>query len=243
MGPNQGAGVPASYNSDGLQWDLQPFNVSIPSPGSYSARLPGWGSGPLVSASTGLVTSSSVNGGYTVETLSTPSLKAVKDQVGENGEITLQLAATNENQHYVLFAYYLIHTGYREQQTPTLVTGASQSPVEYFWQNGSFLVDHYSTEGAKTIASFWDNYLLNGSSTAEHMREVGSYVWEDSQEYPYNLLWTRYLPELFESNCGYSIEPYLPTLFGGAITYQLDDPAASQLLNFNYRETVSDRDI
>jgi hypothetical protein len=30
LGPNQGAGVPAPYDSDGLLWDLNFFVVSVP---------------------------------------------------------------------------------------------------------------------------------------------------------------------------------------------------------------------
>ena len=55
IGPNQGAGVPAEFDDEGLQWDLRPFNVTVPIGGRFDGILPGWETGPLVSASTGLV--------------------------------------------------------------------------------------------------------------------------------------------------------------------------------------------
>jgi hypothetical protein len=44
LGPNQGAGVPAPFDSDGLLWDLNFFDVSVPLGGSFNGVLPGWNS-------------------------------------------------------------------------------------------------------------------------------------------------------------------------------------------------------
>jgi hypothetical protein len=55
MGPNQGTGVPASIDSDGLMWDLVIFNSTVPLGESFDAILPGWGTGTLEAVVTGLV--------------------------------------------------------------------------------------------------------------------------------------------------------------------------------------------
>lgn len=49
LGPNQGAGVPAHPDDEGVMWELWPFNVSVPIGGSFNTVLPGWGTGELVS--------------------------------------------------------------------------------------------------------------------------------------------------------------------------------------------------
>lgn len=169
LGPNQGAGVPASVDTDGLQWDLAPFHVTVPLGGTYDAELPGWGSGKLVAAVTGLLTTS-VNqtvlaegffGGtpynQTLNTLSTDSLTDVTQQVGTNGHVSLQFPSNVEGLNFTLFAYYLIHTEHREQQTPSLIIpGVPQSPVTTFWQNGSWIVDHFSSSGAQVCCKATD---------------------------------------------------------------------------------------
>lgn len=48
LGPNQGAGVPAKPDDEGIMWDLWPWNISVPIGGSYDDVLPGWGSGEFV---------------------------------------------------------------------------------------------------------------------------------------------------------------------------------------------------
>lgn len=48
LGPNQGAGVPAERDDEGVMWYLNPFNVSVPLGGTFNATLPGWGSGEFV---------------------------------------------------------------------------------------------------------------------------------------------------------------------------------------------------
>jgi hypothetical protein len=57
FGPNQGQGVPAIEGSDGLMLDLASLNISIPAGGSFHGVLPGRGTGPIVSVTTGEVTS------------------------------------------------------------------------------------------------------------------------------------------------------------------------------------------
>lgn len=48
LGPNQGAGVPAQPDDEGVMWQLLPFNTSVPVGGLVTGQLPGWGSGKFV---------------------------------------------------------------------------------------------------------------------------------------------------------------------------------------------------
>ena len=48
LGPNQGAGVPAHPDDEGIMWQLLPFNVSVPLGAYFDDILPGWGTGRFV---------------------------------------------------------------------------------------------------------------------------------------------------------------------------------------------------
>ncbi|THW43029.1 hypothetical protein D6D22_04627 [Aureobasidium pullulans] len=216
LGPNQGAGVPAPYNSDGIQWDLQPFNVTVPIGGNFNDLLPGWGTGPLVSASIGLLTKTTNETTAIYKTLSQQSMVDVTNKVNTAGRLTYQFPAGSAGESYVVFAYYLVHTGFMEQRSPlSVIPGVPQSPVTSYVQNGSWVVDHFSTKGAKLVTDFWEQHLLNGSDTSQLLKQVGNYVWEDSQEYPANILWTPGLASSFQTSHGYSVNKYLPILLAG----------------------------
>lgn len=195
LGPNQGAGVPAHPDDEGVMWQLLPFNTSVPVGELFNDVLPGWGSGKLISASIGLVTSKEnatwsampawqyheYNG--TRQTLSTASLQDVTNKVNQdNGQIELQFPSGAEGIEYRLFAYYETTSTYLEQASPLeLNTSVAQSPVNSYVQNGSRVVDHFSAKGAQLIVDFWEQHLLEGDSR-ELIKEVGNFAWEDSME-------------------------------------------------------------
>lgn len=254
LGPNQGAGVPAPLDADGLQWDLEPFNVTIPIGGRFNDVLPGWETGPMVSASIGLVKSSANISSVMTYTLASESLQEVTDRVAHDGRLALTVPTNAAGERYMIFAYYLVHTQAREQQTPELVIsgeGVEQSPVETLVQNGSCLVDHFSAKGAEQMATFWKSYLLNGGKTAQLAREVGHYMWEDSQEFHANILWTPRVPDAFRARHGYSLGKYLPLLMhdngGGLSTFGdtktttafiTDEPDSGDSHVMDFRQTV-----
>lgn len=227
IGPNQGAGVPAPVDSEGLQWNLILANKSVPIGGNFSGALPGWGTGELVAATTALVLSSVYtdatepslpNDGITNRTqvtLASDSLQDVTSQVSASGEISLSFPSNATGLEYMLFAFYQEHTEYREQEPPgQIISSVPQSPVTSYVQNGSWVVDHFSLAGAQAVIDFWNTYLLD-SDTAALLTEVGNYGWEDSQEFgtAVYITWTDQLPERFEANRGYSLSKYLPILF------------------------------
>ncbi|KAL2004612.1 hypothetical protein VTN00DRAFT_3348 [Thermoascus crustaceus] len=223
MGPNQGQGVPAPDDSDGLMWDLHAYNISVPIGGSFSGQLPGWGAGKLQAAITGLAISSvnvsglapslpnNVVSNRTQITLSTESLQDITSQVSPDGTVAIQFPSDKTGIEHTIFAIYLVKMHYRNEADPTTLNGPHTVPHDIV-HNGSWAVDHFSSSGAKVMTEFWEKYLLvNG--TKELLMEVGNYAWEDSVEIPPNLYWTKYLPDVFEKNRGYSINRWLPILF------------------------------
>ena len=232
LGPNQGAGVPAETNDPGIMWDLWPYNLSIPIGGSFDGTLPGWNEvdgGEFVAASVGLVTQREA-GNFTAYpawlgpdyyngsqlTLAASSLQDITDQVdATTGHLSISFSANASGLEYQVFAYYQNHTNYHEQAPPWYVNASvPQSPVETFVENGSWVVDHYSSTGAKLVIDFWENYLL-GNGTRELIQEVGNYGWEDSQEFGAGtLVW--YTPQLlnaFSAGRGYNLTKYLPLIY------------------------------
>ena len=163
LGPNQGAGVPTPADDNGLLWDLASFNVTMPN-GSFSGVLPGWGTGSFVSASVGLVTST-VNETVTtyyfqnletthalVSTLQSESLQDLTPEVGSDGTVSFAASANNQTGNWTLFAYYLVHSEFRECASPDEVNATvPQSPITNYVQNGSWVVSSTSS----SIASFY----------------------------------------------------------------------------------------
>jgi len=166
MGPNQGQGVPAHEDDDGLMWDLHPYNVSIPIGGSFHGTLPGWGIGKLQAAITGLVTSSVTSSVYapslpnatpanrTQNTLAADSLKDVTSQVGSDGTLSISFPSDVQGIEYTMFAMYLVQEHYRNEADPTTLIGPETEPHDFVY-NGSWTVDHFSAQGAKVMTDFW----------------------------------------------------------------------------------------
>lgn len=227
MGPNQGTGVPAEYNSDGLMWDLVLYNITVPIGGSFNGTLPGWGTGSLEAAITGLAlqeesTSSPTpglpgDGAYfrTQVTLNAGSLKDVTSQVSSSGHLQVQFKpwsnSTSKGLYNTIFAIYLIHSHYRAQDGPYDLGGPQTAP-QTLAQNGSWAVDHFSELGAQTSTTFWEDYILQ-NGTRELLMEAGNYGWEDSVEIQSNVYWTKNFSTYFQGDHGYSVKKWMPILF------------------------------
>ena len=237
MGPNQGAGVPAPIDSDGLMWDVVAYNVSVPIGGQFNGKLPGWGSGSLEAAVAGTVTGSKVftnkdsSGGLpgdrqlarTEYTLSASSLTDVTDKVDAKGNLQLNFASSNQTgTHHIIFAIYVIKSLYRAQQGPLEMKGPHTSPQSWV-HNGSWAVDHFSALGAQTMTKFWEEYIVN-NGTRTMLMDVGNYAWEDSVEIEANVYWTKNLSSIFSSDHGYSIKKWLPVLFHRNGHYKNSNP-------------------
>lgn len=241
-GPNQGAGVPAPYNSDGLLWDLAAYNSTFSTSKGFRGTLPGWGSGRLIAATTGTVKSSTASEAVLYES----SLQDVTTKVSSGGGLNIKAIGQSEGTESIVFAYYLIHSRSREAPDPTDPTiskAVPQSPVTTYSQNGSWVVDHWSAAGAQVVASFWKESILDGE-IGQLLREVGNYLWEDSQEFSVATFWTPGLQKKFLSNRGYSINKYIPLVVGSGgttsnITYVTDESDAGASHIVDYQQTVS----
>ncbi|KAJ5909561.1 secreted protein [Penicillium tannophilum] len=242
-GPNQGAGVPALYNSDGLLWDLAAYNSTFSSSKGFKATLPGWGSGRFVAATTGTVKSSTASEAV----LYASSLQDVTSKVSTDGSLKIKATSKSEGTESLVFAYYLVHSRYREAPDPTdpsIATAVPQSPVTTYSQNGSWVVDHWSVAGAQTVANFWKESILD-SDIKQLLREVGNYLWEDSQEFSVATFWTPDLQKKFLSNRGYSINKYIPLVVGSGgttsnITYVTDESDAGASHIVDYQQTLTE---
>lgn len=247
MGPNQGAGIPAPYNDDGLLCDLAPFSANISQGTSSIESIPGWGGGynadSLVAAVTALVVAD--NG--TQVTLAASSLEDVTSSVNAaDGSLSFDFDAGE----YVLFTFYQEQSEYREVMAGDQVEAAvPQSPIQNYKQNGSWVVDHFSATGAQIFIDFWNTSLLSGN-TSDAIREVGNFLWEDSQEFGANnsIFWTPKFSDVFLANRGYNVSTWLPvivsadlaglTTFSG-VTYITDEDDAGLGHIEDYEQTVS----
>jgi len=257
MGPNQGQGVPAHENEDGLMWDLNLYQASVPVGGSFDDTIPGWGTGKLQTVITGLVTKAENSSAAEPslpnnppsdrlqKTLATSTLEDVTDQVGKDGHLKVDFGsdATGGGLENIVFAVYLVHSNVRNQAGPTQLLGPQTQP-QNFIQNGSWTVDHFSARGAKVMTDFWEKYLLV-DGTKEALKKVGNYAWEDSVENNPNIHWTRDLPEAFEARRGYSVNKWLPILFHQnsllehfSTWFITDEPDAGNSHIADYRTTV-----
>ncbi|KAF7548818.1 hypothetical protein G7Z17_g6810 [Cylindrodendrum hubeiense] len=190
LGPNQGQGVPAHPDNEGLQWDMVPFTEEIPARGSFNNKIPGWGTGSLVSLVTALVKSNQSityagvglfgvqNVTYNEYRLSHKTLKEVTGQVDQRGYVKLSLPQAPKGSHYRLFAFYEKLTGHKN---------LNFSPTEHgtIFDNGSYAVDHFSAKGAAVVSAFWEEHILKGEVPGL-LAKVGNYAWEDSIELTYN---------------------------------------------------------
>ncbi|KAL2203672.1 hypothetical protein CC79DRAFT_1388306 [Sarocladium strictum] len=221
IGPNQGQGVPAEPDDEGLQRDLIPYAEPIPS-NARTIDLPGWGEGDLVAAVTGLVTanaSQSSDPAYLELTIREGSLKVATHKVSRQGKVhiaALDLEPGLGEQW--LFSFYERRTLAKNLDFPR------NSPRTIF-DNGSFVVDHFSAQGAHTVIQFWEKHIL-GRGMDKLLSQAGHYGWEDSLEVLSNISWTPRLPQLFKKQHGYDIAPYLPLIMwsNNNINIQKDRP-------------------
>lgn len=142
--------MPAPHDDPGIMWDLLSYNISVPIGESFSGQLPGWGSGELVAATTGLVTeqqsvnlsaSPSYNGPYYYDgkryTMTKESLRDVTDRVSPNGTLNIDFASNRSGIEHQIFAFYQVRSRYYQFPPPEQLATVPQSPITSFVQNGS----------------------------------------------------------------------------------------------------------
>jgi hypothetical protein len=182
--------------------------------GTYDGQLPGWGDGELISAVVFEVLNVSVissqafgipdqiamaigNSGTTQYTISADSLTDVTSLV-QNGSISLNVLASNSDSYHLLYASY-----YAKSFDRSCI--ASSSDPQNILQNGSFVVDHFSTKGAQTTTQFLENNIFNDDSLKDLMKQVGNYLFEDSVEITSDAYWTPNFTIAFQAKHGVCI--------------------------------------
>ncbi|KAL2846698.1 hypothetical protein BJY01DRAFT_263257 [Aspergillus pseudoustus] len=228
LGPNQGQGVPASPDNEGLEWELVPFSIEIPKTGQFEGVIPGWGTGDLVSLVIARVksnrtfsyelpfyTGDPLTISYDEFELDHQSVIERTRQVGSSGHVRLSLPKASSGSHYRMFAFYERLAGYKNLRFPS-------NRDDTIFDNGSYAVDHFDAKGAQVISQFWSEYILTPELT-QLLGQVGKYAWEDSLELEFNITWSRSLPRRFRQLHGYDIQPYLPLL-----TFQQNTLATQQ---------------
>ncbi|CRG91023.1 Multicopy suppressor of chk1 protein 1 [Talaromyces islandicus] len=224
VGPNQGQGVPAKIDDQGLQWDLHPSFMTVPDNGIFDAVPNGWGSGELVALISAELISSRNETSYQLLVLKSGTLEDQTNQVSKNGHVLLNFES---HKTHVLFAFYQSQTLEQNVYFPSSVHNT-------IWDNGSFTVDHFSARGAETVIKFWEEHILPSgvddllSQSANETNTCEG--WEDSIEITWNISWTPSLPQTFKARHGYPLEPYLPLIMFGNnnIAQQSSDPGLIQ---------------
>lgn len=153
--------------------------MKISKNGHFNGKIPGWGTGKLVALVSAEVLSTkniSMNTAGTPSFLGTPqtyylqmtlkngTLTEWTNEVSSSGHVSLKLPTTES---YRLFAFY-------ESLSHEKNLDYSSEPSKTIWDNGSYVVDHYSARGAQTTIKFWEKHLLT-DEIKELLMDVGNY--------------------------------------------------------------------
>ncbi|KAJ4350294.1 uncharacterized protein N0V89_008915 [Didymosphaeria variabile] len=220
LGANQGAGVPSAVQGPGLAKELVYGNTTIQPGATFSGKVPEpvvefnqltgfmnvpelWGPSELIAVVAGRALDTILLAEYFY--LSVLDEKSLIDLTNVTDKGRLTWTAPQGNGTWVIFAIYERYTNQRSCVSILNATTALG--------NGSWMVDHWSANGAKKMTDFWDQQILSDEGIATLVREIGGYTWEDSMEMQAALPWTPDLFTRFEELHGYSITPYLPLLF------------------------------
>ncbi|KAJ4156169.1 hypothetical protein NW754_007793 [Fusarium falciforme] len=161
LGPGMGHGVPAKPDDEGLQWDLIPFSADVPADGWTDEIIPGWGEGKLValvSSSVLAVTNESTPapsnrflavpyGSYTQYLLDAARLEDVTDLVSADGRVSVDGPTVCDSKPKRVFAFY-------EKRTLHRAIAFENNRSATVFDDGGYVVDHYSAKGAQTVINF-----------------------------------------------------------------------------------------
>jgi hypothetical protein len=157
-----------------------PSIESVPLDGYFNKTLPGWGTGNLVAAVSALVIDSAnvtrvvsglqgpMNVTHERLTLKYGTLTDVTDNIDStNGVLATKFPRSQKEGRYRVFSFYEKRTLKRNLQFAT--RGCST-----IWDNGSFVVDHFSARGANAIIYFWKKHILPHGRIKELLMKVGN---------------------------------------------------------------------
>ncbi|OTA61249.1 hypothetical protein K449DRAFT_423203 [Hypoxylon sp. EC38] len=220
IGANQGQGVPSEPEQIGLALEMAYVNITVPAGESFNGTLP---------LSTQPASPELGQFMYGLEEFGQQNLSTVLavEVLGQSEESpgTVVVGRIIDLSDYVdpktrfiswgppsgdtgstwrLMAWYQRYTNQRS------ISGGLDA--RNFVQNGSWIVDHFSAEGAKKMTQFFDEYIVPEARDKEALSRVAKYAWEDSMEMNSALWWTQGFAERFRTSRGYDIKACLPFL-------------------------------
>ncbi|KAH8197840.1 hypothetical protein TruAng_007987 [Truncatella angustata] len=226
LGANQGAGVPSIVETPGLAKELVYGNITIQSGETYTGLVPEpnpdfnkitgfmntpelWGANEIVAVVAGKIITDVLLAQYFY--MSILDEMSLVDLTNLTIQGNLSWTAPKGDGNWIVFGIYERYTNQRSCASVTNATTALG--------NGSWIVDHWSSSGAKKMTDFWDQQILSNDTIDALVTETGQYIWEDSMEMQAALPWTRGLLSRFEALHGYSATKFLPILFHATNTW------------------------
>lgn len=99
--------------------------------------------------------------------LSSGSLTEQTESVSTDGIANLTFPVASNGSHYRIFTFYQTLSHNKNLQFNSTVHNS-------IFDDGSYVVDHFSAAGAQTVANFWEEYILQ-DGVKEQLQRVGRY--------------------------------------------------------------------
>ncbi|PVH75254.1 hypothetical protein DL98DRAFT_602280, partial [Cadophora sp. DSE1049] len=258
LGANQGQGSPAKMESTGLAKELAYSSIVVPSGSTFSGHLALPVNHPpsetsiasfmhptvdridqkliaVIAARIERDYPLPVNNTYLEEdSLIDITLKVV------DGQLSFSPPKEGDWQIMAFYERYTNQKSCSGAENPSSIIG-----------NGSWIVDHFSSTGAKVTTDFIDQNVLDPSNQ-KALANVGLYAWEDSLEMIAAAWWTPDFLSEFKARRGYDFTKYLPFIYNGENYWGQLVPTyinrtilgagtdGGQRVNDDYRTTLND---
>lgn len=109
--------------------------------------------------------STSAQSSYLELVLDDASLQDVTHNVSSDGILAMQSSGSSRNLY--VFSFY-------QKRTLHKALKVESNRTDTILANGSFVVDHFSKEGAKTVIDYWNNHILT-EDIRQLLGDVGNY--------------------------------------------------------------------
>ena len=93
------------------------------------------------------------------------SLQDTTHNVSSDGILAIQSSRSSRDLY--VFSFY-------QKRTLHKALEVESNRTDTILANGSFVVDHFSKEGAKTVTDYWDNHILT-EDIRQLLKDVGNY--------------------------------------------------------------------
>jgi hypothetical protein len=96
------------------------------------------------------------------------SLTDITSMISDTGSLSWKaLEALPDGHEHELFFFY-------QRLSHNKNVDFASNATATVWDNGSYVVDHFSAQGAKTVQAFWEKNLLT-DNVKDLLRNVGNY--------------------------------------------------------------------